>query len=231
MRSDHLVAAALTLFALCAGAAADTFPRDYIPEPLQDGSDNWRINFYVHLDPAFGNGTRLVEFDSLSLTDITPGHRLLIGFASSAPNADADPFGMAAPDAYHSDRTFLNILGDPSGGPSGTENDPRKFTPIAISMPLAHANWAGGVTSFTASGARFLFSDGADANTSNGGLGALFGAAVVPFDDTVHVQGMFITDTQFQFSVNFDATAFPEPASAALVVVAALGLFVRRHRG
>jgi len=106
---------------------------------LADGTG--RVNFYA-LNTGSGTGTKIIGIDetvSASLDSAgTQPAKMVFGFVGASRSSPVDVAGRNAPDPYHSDRTFINILGDSSGGATGTENDPTLFEVIQTDPANSH---------------------------------------------------------------------------------------------
>lgn len=149
----------------------------------------------------------------------------MIKFQGTGPSPRPDLTGQFAPDPYHSDRSFLNTLGDPG---NAHDSDPTNIHIDQINPAGTFANYANGVSQFNLVGS-FGPSGGITATSAaNGGRGALIGVAVVPTGDTVRLVGQIggILIGSPPRNVNILA---PEPASVALAIFAPL-ICPRRKR-
>ena len=177
-------------------------------------------------------GTKALGVD-LTLKDLS-GHSLATGFVSASPTAKADLTGVAASDPYHSDRSFVNLLGDPSGGSSGTDNDPTAFSVVSTTPTNTHANFANGVQQFEVVGANL--NGGVDATSAaNGGRGALIAVAVAPTGDVLELLGQIGGNLPGSPAQTIDAgfppaPQCPEPSALALTGVGLASILTRRRR-
>ena len=170
-------------------------------------------------------GNRALASD-ITITDMS-GHNLVTKFLSGAATAKADLTGVAAPDPYNSDRSFVNLLGDPSGGTSGSDNDPTVYSVVSTTPANTHANYANGVTQFEVLGANL--NGGVDATrASNGGRGALIAVVVAPDGDRICFSGFIGGEKPGSPPLPLTFLC-PEPATLALFAPALL-LRPRRRR-
>lgn len=225
MRKYALLAAA-TGMALAGVAKAD-FHYSYSVADAGGGLE--RVSFYAEVTGTGVNvGDRALGSD-LTIADIN-GHNLVTKFLTAAANSKADVTGTAAADPYNSDRSFVNLLGDPSGGTAGTDNDPTAYSIVQVVPANVHATYANGVPQFEVVGANL--SGGVDATTANGGKGALMAVAVAPMGDGIHVSGSIggiLAGSPAQ-SVDITYPGIPEPTSLSLLGLGLGALVTRRRR-
>lgn len=214
---------ALSIVLGLAGAARADLTESY--ERVDAGNGFDRLNFFALSNPATTPdvGTEVIAFD-LTLQDLS-GHDLLIKFQSTGPTPRPDLTGMFAPDPYHSDRTFLNALGDPA---NAHDSDPTNIHIVQINPAGTYANYANGVSQFNLVGS-FGPSGGITATSAtNGGKGALIGVAVVPAGDTVRLVGQIGGALPGSPPRPVDIVV-PEPASLGPATVAAFVLLRRKR--
>lgn len=210
------LAFALTL----SGAASADFT--YSSQRVDAGGGFDRVSFYALSNPdtAPDVGTQLVGAD-LTLRDLN-GNPLVIRFQDDGAHRP-DLTGALAPDPYQSDRSFINLLGDPSNLANA---DPNNALVIGTSPRDTFSNFANGVWEFRMT--LILSAGGVNATgTVNGGRGALIGVAVVPRGDPVQLFGMLGGALPDSPPRNVDIIT-PEPAG--LAVVGIVGLLLRRRR-
>lgn len=163
----------------------------------------------------------------ITITDFS-GHNLVTKFVSGAATAKADLTGIAAPDPYNSDRSFVNLLGDPSGGPAGTDNDPTAYNVVQTVPMNTHSNYLNGVSQFEVVGANL--SGGVDATSAaNGGKGALIAVAVAPLGDIICFNGAIGGNQPGSPPQEFLSTC-PEPSSIVVLAAALAAPVLRRTR-
>jgi hypothetical protein len=111
--------------------------------------------------------------------------------------------------------SFVNMLGDAS---VSSDNNPNQIFNVVGPTPAnTYSNYGYGIKSFSV-----VYGStngvGVNATTANGGLGALFAVAVVPFADSVNVQGQFGGDPIGPAPVptNFNFTTSVVPGDANL---------------
>lgn len=215
MKRSITTAALITLSLACVCRA--DFSLSFTSEDIGGGLG--RITYYALARP--GSGSNQILASDLTLDDKS-GHNFVIRFSSGT--AKADLTGTAAPDPYHSDRSYINLLGDPSGGASGTDNDPTAYSVVSTTPANTHANYAGGVSQFEVVGANL--SGGVDASSaSNGGNGAIIAVAVVPLGDDICLMGSLGGATGGAQSI----FCLPEPATIAILLPGLLAVSVRRR--
>lgn len=221
MRKSVVFAAAAALAS--AGVARANFHISAVIQNLADGNE--RTEIFALNNGVDGTGTKAIASD-ITIADLS-GPNLVIGFVNNAPTAHADVMGVFAPDPYNSDRSFVNLLGDPSGGTSGIDNDPTAYSVVSTVPANTHANFTHGVTQFEVVGVNLF--GGVDATSAaNGGKGALIAVAVAPIGDQINFQGSIGGDSGDPQP--FSWPSIPEPASLSMLGVGALGLLVRRRR-
>lgn len=221
MRKCEL-AALWVLLGLAGGARADF---NYSYERVDAGSGFDRLNFFAVSKPATAPdvGTRVIAFD-LTLQDLS-GHDLLVKFQGAGPSPKPDLTGAFAPDPYHSDRSFVNTLGDPA---NTHDSDPTNVYLVQTNPAETFANYANGVSQFNVVGGLGP-AGGIDATSAtNGGKGALIAVAVVPTGDIVRLFGQIGGILEGSPPRTVDILA-PEPASLAVAAMAGL-LALRRKR-
>src|SRR5690242_10452545 len=86
-------------------AAAD-FSLSYTAQPDAPDAGHWRFEFYARNDGNHGSGRRLLTEDIELLCD----QKMAVG---TLANGDADVSGILAADFFNSDRSYINILGNP----------------------------------------------------------------------------------------------------------------------
>jgi hypothetical protein len=223
---------------------ASTARSDLLISSLQYNSGGYNHQMYfARNDGSNGSGTRVVGVD-VTVDDTINVPLLVIKFVNDSATAEADLTGSALyrdsgddlTALFHSDRSFVNLIGDWNG-----DSDPAAFITTTTNPSNAHANFVNGVSQFEVSG---VVPGGVDATTaSNYGFGALFAVAVSPWDRPTYrapgdVRGSLTTDTGviepinvFQDSqpITEPVPPFPEPAGVA--VIGAVLLLGRRRLG
>src|SRR5947209_8558383 len=102
-------AALAFLAALAAtGAARADFTMNYTVELDTPDANHARLTFYTINDGNHGSGTKLLV-DDIELISDQP---MVIGVRPD--NGLPDISGIGAADPYHSDRSFVNVLGEPT---------------------------------------------------------------------------------------------------------------------
>ena len=137
MRLVSYSVAAAVLVALVRTASAD-FDFSYAVQPGAPDANHTRVQFFARNDGANDSGMRVLAEDLELVSD-----RNMVVVTSSTL---ADVIGVGAPDPYHSDRSFINILGDP-GNPD--DSDPSQGL-VNYSAPDRHlvSAFAGGISDF-----------------------------------------------------------------------------------
>ena len=186
------------------------------------GGGDERVELFA-LNRGNGSGTKALASE-ITITDES-GHTLVTKFKSPS-GQQPDVTGVQAPDPYNSDRSFVNLLGDPSGGASGTDNDPTSYNLISFNPPNpagAHLSpWTIGVTQFQVTGANL--SGGVDATAAaNGGRGALIAVAVAPSGDAISFSGSIGGDQGGPQSI-------PEPVGVPILAIGLAAIVRRRCR-
>lgn len=162
-------------------AAAD-FSLSYTAQPDAPDAGHWRFEFYARNDGNHGSGRRLLTEDIELLCD----QKMAVG---TLANGDADVSGILAADFFNSDRSYINILGNP-GDPENTYQDPSTpnlpafFLVFTKPTPAQHDQWAGGSSDFRVVGSHLHATGIVADGTVNGGRGALIATAVVPTSAT-----------------------------------------------
>jgi len=177
---SRALAGSAFLAGLAGGTARADFTVNYTVELNAPDANHARLNFYTLNDGNHGSGTKVVA-DDIELISDQP---MVIGTRPDTGLADVS--GVAAPDPYHSDRSFVNILGDPS---IQGYNEPKKFNVILPRTPqLDPSLYVGGTKDFRVVGAWLNMPNDITQPTNgviatpaaNGGHGALIASAVVP---------------------------------------------------
>lgn len=205
---------------------------DLLIGSLQYNSGGYNHQMYfVRNDGRNGSGTRVVGVD-MTLDDTVNLPLLVIKFVNDSATAQADLTGAALyrdsgddlTALFHSDRSFVNLIGDWNG-----DGDPAAFITTTTNPANVHSNFVNGVSQFEVSG---VIPGGVDATArTNYGLGALFAVVVRPWNVPTYsapgsVRGSLTTDTGviepidvFQDSQPITETVppFPEPAGVALI--------------
>lgn len=175
-------------------------------------------------------GSRALASD-ITIADLS-GHNLVTKFVSGAATAKADLTGVAASDPYNSDRSFVNLLGDPSGGAAGADNDPTAYNVVQTVPANTHLNYINGVSQFEVVGANL--SGGVDATSAaNGGKGALIAVGVAPSGDILCFSGSVGGNQPGSppEALAYSLTRCPEPSSIVVLVAALAAQVLRRTRG
>lgn len=196
------------------------------------GNGYHRLMYFVRNDGANGTGSRMTSSDIILSSDRTT---FLTRFVNGAASAKADLTGSALylnagsdPTAlYHSDRTFINLLGNWNS----STTDPTAYTVTSTNPLNSHVNFLGDLSWLEVGGTNAA---GVDATaTVNYGLGALMAVAIVPWNDpgygaSVQVHGTVGTETgatqTFELGVHQNLfppfpppPPFPEPTGAAAI--------------
>jgi hypothetical protein len=163
-------------------ALAD-FTVSYLKDPNPPDANHQRFEFFAKNDGGHGSGQKLLAEDIELVSD----QKMVVG---SLSNGDADVSGTGASDFFNSDRSYINILGNP-GDPENTYRDPSNPTEptfaVVFTQPKFNqqAQWVGGSSDFRVVGAHLHNVPGILANgTVNGGRGALIATAIVPNNAT-----------------------------------------------
>ena len=181
-----------------------------------------RVPFYALNNGADRTGTKALASE-VTIQDMSR-NALVIKFVNATGTAKADLTGRAFLGngglPTDSDRTFVNLLPDPSD-PS---YDPTAYTVVSTDPPNIHVNFLSGLSQLEVAGANL--SGGVDATrTANGGKGALIAVAVAPLGDGIHLFGSIGGDTGTPQP--FDVfSPVPEPGTAVLLLVSAGALLL-----
>ena len=187
------------------------------------------VEFFAKNLGTSGTGTQLATVN-LTMSDLGAGSLVIGGYNQSsgvpASNLPADLYGQnevsAVAGAYRFKETlttttnapkyvsFVNILGDPS---VSTDNSPNQLLTFPPTPANTYANYGYAIKSFSASYGSTAPNFGVNATTANGGLGALFAVAVVPFADSVNVQGQLAGNTGNPANFNFTTSVVPGDAN------------------
>lgn len=210
-------------------------------ENLGNGYD--RRMYFIRNDGTNGTGTRVTSSD-VTLSSEDQRINFVIKFVNSSATAKADLTGTALyedsdedPSAlFHSDRTFVNLLGNWNS----STTDPTGYLVTSTNPPNQRFNYVGNVTRLEVSGA---YAGGVDATAAvNYGLGALMAVAVVPWSDPrfgppITIYGTVGTETGVSQEFFFGSPnlfpplppppSFPEPAGALAIGTL---LLMRRQR-
>jgi hypothetical protein len=182
-RGTKAACVAVATLAMASAARAD-FTVNYTVDLHTPDANHARFNFYTLNDGNHGSGTKLVA-DDIELVSDQP---MVVGFRPD--NGLADVSGVGAPDPYHSDRTFVNILGDPS---VKGYNEPQKFSIVLPrTAQLNASDYANGTADLRVVGGWINEPNDITQPTNgviataaaNGGHGALIASAVVPNNAT-----------------------------------------------
>ena len=203
MRRYALLAVALGLACAAAPAKADFVLSD-TAALVGDGTE--RINFYARNTGTSGSGSKVVALD-LTLAAFsdqagTKPANLVIKFVSTDADSTADLTGAGATDPYHSDRSFINLLGNPPSNPS-------QFTVVDTSPKNTHDNYSGGVTHFEMVGAQLFHPP--DGTVANNGRGALVAVAVLEGGGFAKISGLLGGDVGPPFGVSLGPVGLPVP--------------------
>lgn len=225
MRKYAVLAAALIF---TASAKADFFITADSNFSAGDGLE--RVLFYALNEGGHGTGTKAVASEVMMAdTNTAQGHYLIVQFVPRTAAANWDVTGSAflssggVPAA--SDRTFINLLPDPTD-PS---YDPTAYTVVLrLPNPSLPSNFGGGYSQIFVAGANL--SGGVDATrAANGGKGALIAVAVAPVGDEIHLFGYIGGD--MGGPQPFDAySPVPEPGLGLLGLVLPATTLARRRQ-
>ena len=227
MRWPTVLAAAAALG--IAGVAMADF---VISSQVQDAASGFeRVLFYAFNDGANGTGTKALASD-VTLADAND-RNMIVKFVAASVGRAATSRWDATGSAFlgsgglptDSDRTFVNLLPDPSD----PNYDPAAYSLVALAPPPnIRSNFTDGYPRIEVVGANL--SGGVNATTSNGGRGALIAVAVAPAGDPIHAFGSIGGDTGSAQA--FDAISqVPEPAVWGPVAVGLAWLLSNRRRG
>ena len=214
-----LLAAALML---CRTAQADF---SYSYERVEAGGGLDRVSFYAlsDLNTAPDVGTQVLGAD-LTIRDLL-GNNLVVKFEDDGTDPiTPDLTGAFAPDPYHSDRSFINLLGDPS---NHHDSNPRNAFVIGTTPASTFSNYANGVWEFETTLILGLTGGVNATSTANEGRGALIAVAVVPSGDPVQLFGLLggaLPDSPPR-NVNIIT---PEPTGVVLLGI--VGLLLRNRQ-
>ena len=213
------LAAALVL---CRPASADF---TYSFQRVDAGGGLDRVSFYALSNPntAPDVGTQALGAD-LTLRDLN-GNQLVIKFYDDGVDPiTPDLTGARAPDPYHSDRSFINLLGDPS---NHHDSNSHNAVLLGTRPDDTFDDFANGVWEFEAT-LIVGFTGGVNAtSTANGGRGALIAVAVVPSGDPVQLFGMLGGSLPDSPPRDLNIIT-PEPT--ALGLLGLVGSLLRRRR-
>ena len=169
MKSIKWAAGLLTVSGLC-GIARGDFNLSFTAEPDAPAPGLTRYEFFARNDGNHGSGVRLLDMD----IELRASQPMVVGTFPRSGKLDLT--GSQTTDPYHSDRSFINILGDPS---SDSDSVPNALWVVEAQV-RGTAPGDGGVMDFDVSGAH-LDNHGVIATSAvNAGHGALFAVAVVP---------------------------------------------------
>lgn len=214
---NRLISIAFVVLSLGSAARAD-FEFSFTSADAGDGNE--RVTIYA-LNRGNTTGSKALASD-VTLVDLS-GPNLVVKFIGTRP----DVTGTGAPDPYHSDRSFVNLLGDPSGGPGGTDNNPTAYNLVSTIPTLRQFN--SHMPQFEVTGANL--SGGVDATAAaNGGRGAIIAVAVAPTGDLLCATGMVGGDMGAPESLATSLQRCPEPASFAILGAGLIVLGLRRRR-
>lgn len=239
MKCMKWAAGLLAVSGLCGTVRAD-FSLSYTAEPGAPAPGLTRYEFFARNDGNHGSGVRLLDMD----IELRTNQPMVVGTFPRSGKLDLT--GSQTPDPYHSDRSFVNILGDPS---SDSDSVPNALWVVEAQVRGTAAG-NGGVTDFDVSGAHLDNHGVIATSAANGGRGALFGVAVVPSSTSLielipwglggesgPAFGDFTGGTLPISPVQPDPNDFtqlyplviPEPGTALLLGISALALLPRRR--
>lgn len=203
------------------------------------GNGYQRLMYFVTNDGTNGTGTHLTLSD-VTVADLD-GSNLVTKFVSGSLTAKADLTGSALylnsgsdrKIVFHSDRTFVNLLGDWNA----STTDPTAYVVSSTNPPNTQGNFLTGVGHLEVSGGNPA---GVDASsTVNYGLGVLFAVVVAPSRDRIDTVGVLGTETGTNWNFDFrpddpfpppPPPAFPEPALIPAFGALLLLRYPRRDR-
>ena len=165
-------------------------------------------------------GSRALGSD-VTLRDLA-GHNLVT--VESSDMSSADLTGTETPDPYHSDRSFVNLLG------STSRSELTAYSVVSTTPPNTYNNFVNGVDQFEVVGANF--SGGVDATSAaNVGRGALIAVIVAPSGDPVQFFGQIGGALPGSPAQSFDVVypPIPEPTSVNLLGLGLGALLTRRR--
>lgn len=219
-----LKSGALAVLGICAmvGSAQAAFTFTTTVEDGQPDAQHTRFELFA-LNIGNGTGTKALA-DDITVQAFTPAGQPDTVLTPAHVGTQPDFSGKSIADPYHSAFTFVNLLGDPSGGTSGTDNDPTAFSVVSVDTSPTR-QFGPPFSRIEVTGANL--SGGVDATAAaNGGKGALLAVAVVPSGDDVQFSGNIGGDVGNVFPL---PPPIPEPS--LLAVMALAPALARRRRG
>jgi hypothetical protein len=208
------------------------------------------ILLYAKNNGVNGTGTKLSS-ENFTLTDHTAANNLVIGgYAVKTPTPTSQAELVATSGyIFPNNAVIANSTGYSFAGNTKATGSPSYYTSETIlgSPTVTTDDSAASVTAPTQAGNTFATlgfaahsiampaagdlngNGGADATTSNGGLGALFAVVVLPHGDAVDYSGV-LGGNLGSPSTLLGSTAVPEPMTAGLFGIGLAGLAARRRR-
>jgi hypothetical protein len=167
MNVEKFACGFLVLSAFLGTARAD-FVLSYTAEQDAPAPGLNRYEFFARNDGQHGSGVRLLDLD----VELVTNQPMVIG--NFPHSSKPDLTGSRTPDPYHSDRSFVNILGDPASDDTAPDNF------WVVEARVVSQTPSGGITDFDVSGPHLENHGVIATDAANGGRGALFAVAVVP---------------------------------------------------